>query len=82
MRGTRPARCCCSWIGPGEYSDDTQKRSLVERDAPPLLQPGSRCEHSAPFAKTSSSSSRAVDRFDAMGLDWHAEQSRSLLAPT
>jgi hypothetical protein len=24
----------------------------------------------------------AVDRFAAMGLEWHAEQSRKLLAPT
>jgi len=25
---------------------------------------------------------RAVDRFRAMGLEWHAEPSRKLLAPT
>jgi hypothetical protein len=24
---------------------------------------------------------QAADHFDAMGLDWHAEQSRKLLAP-
>jgi signal transduction histidine kinase len=64
-----------------------RQRSLVERDAPPLLQPGTYLE---PFALRALGAVRedeqrieqAVDRFDAMGLDWHAEQSRSLLAPT
>ena len=61
-------------------------RSLVERDAPPLLQPGTYLE---PFALRALGAVRedellieqAADHFDAMGLDWHAEQSRKLLAP-
>jgi class 3 adenylate cyclase len=62
-------------------------RSLVERDASPLLQPGTYLE---PFALRALGAVRedellieqAADHFDAMGLDWHAEQSRKLLAPT
>jgi class 3 adenylate cyclase len=64
-----------------------KERSLVERDAPPLLQPGTYLE---PFALRALGAVRddhllieqAVDRFAAMGLEWHAEQSRKLLAPT
>jgi class 3 adenylate cyclase len=64
-----------------------QKRSLVERDAVPLLQPGTYLE---PFALRALGAVReddllieqAVDRFAAMGLEWHAEQSRRRLAPT
>jgi class 3 adenylate cyclase len=64
-----------------------KERSLVERDAPPLLQPGTYLE---PFALRALGAVReddllieqAVDRFAAMGLEWHAEQSRRLLAPT
>jgi hypothetical protein len=64
-----------------------KERALVERDAPPLLQPGTYLE---PFALRALGAVReddllieqAVDRFAAMGLEWHAEQSRRLLAPT
>jgi hypothetical protein len=64
-----------------------QKRSLVEREAPPLLTPGLYLE---PFALRALGAVRdddllieqAVDRFAAMGLEWHAEQSRKLLGPT
>jgi class 3 adenylate cyclase len=63
-----------------------KEHSLVERDAPPLLQPGTYLE---PFALRALGTVReddllieqAVDRFAAMGLEWHAEQSRRLLAP-
>jgi class 3 adenylate cyclase len=64
-----------------------KKRSLVEREATPLLRPGIYLE---PFALRSLGAvredelliERAVERFTAMGLEWHAEQSRKLLAPT
>jgi class 3 adenylate cyclase len=64
-----------------------KERSLVERDAPKLLQPGTYLE---PFALRALGSVRedellieeAAGRFDAMGLEWHAEQSRRLLART
>jgi class 3 adenylate cyclase len=64
-----------------------KERSLVERDAPRLLQPGMYLE---PFALRALGSVRedeslideAAGRFDAMGLEWHAEQSRKLLART
>jgi class 3 adenylate cyclase len=64
-----------------------KERLLVERDAPPLLQPGTYLE---PFALRALGAVReddllieqAVDRFAAMGLAWHAQQSRSLLTPT
>jgi class 3 adenylate cyclase len=63
-----------------------KERSLVERDAPPLLQPGRYLE---PFALRALGVVRedeqlveqAADRFDAMGLEWHAEQTRKHLAP-
>jgi len=63
-----------------------KERSQVERDAPALLQPGTYLE---PFALRALGAVRedellieqAADRFGAMGLDWHAEQSRRLLAP-
>ena len=63
-----------------------KERSLVERDAPPLLQPRIYLE---PFARALGAVreydlliEQAVDRFAAMGLAWHAQQSRKLLAPT
>jgi class 3 adenylate cyclase len=64
-----------------------KRRSLIEREATPLLRPGIYLE---PFALRSLGAGRddellierAVDRFTAMGLEWHAEQSRKLLAPT
>jgi hypothetical protein len=63
------------------------ERTLVEQEAPRLLQPGTYLE---PFAlralgavcEEESLIEQAVDRFDAIGLNWHAEQSRRLLAPT
>jgi hypothetical protein len=64
-----------------------KKRSLVERDATPLLRPGIYLE---PFALRALGAVRedellieqAADRFAAMGLEWHAEQTRKRLAPT
>ena len=64
-----------------------KKRSLVEREVPPLLKAGLYLE---PFALRALGAVRdddllikqAVDRFAAMGLEWHAEQSRKLLART
>jgi hypothetical protein len=64
-----------------------KRRSLVELEATPLVRPGIYLE---PFALRSLGAvrddelliERAVDRFTAMGLEWHAEQSRKLLAPT
>jgi tetratricopeptide (TPR) repeat protein len=63
------------------------KRSLVERDAPPLLRPGTYLE---PFAlralgivrEDTELIERAIERFDAIGLEWHAQQTRSRLART
>jgi class 3 adenylate cyclase len=64
-----------------------KERWLVERDAPPLLQPGTYLE---PFALRALGAVRedellieqAANHFDAMTLDWHAEQTRKHLAPT
>ena len=64
-----------------------KERTQVERDAPPLLRAGTYLE---PFALRALGAVRedellieqAIDRFNAMGLIWHAEQSRKLLAPT
>jgi class 3 adenylate cyclase len=64
-----------------------KQRSLVERAVPTLLQSGTYLE---PFALRALGAVRedetlieqAVDRFDAMGLKWHADQSRQLLAQT
>ena len=64
-----------------------KERSLVERDVPPLLQPGTYLE---PFAMRALGAVReddllieqAVDLFAELGLESHAEQSRRLLAPT
>ena len=64
-----------------------KKRSLVERDATPLLRPGIYLE---PFALRALGAVRedellieqAIDRFTALGLEWHAEQSRKLVAST
>jgi class 3 adenylate cyclase len=63
-----------------------KERSLVERDAPPLLRPGTYLE---PFALRALGAVRedemlidqAAGRFDAIGLEWHAAQSRKLLVP-
>jgi len=64
-----------------------KERSLVERDTPRLLQPGSSLE---PFALRALGAvredgrliERAAERFDLLGLGCHAEQSRRLLAAT
>jgi hypothetical protein len=63
------------------------KQSAVEREAPAFLRPGIYLE---PFALRALGVVRedevlieqAADRFAAMGLEWHAEQSRKLLART
>jgi class 3 adenylate cyclase len=63
-----------------------KERSLVERDAPRLLRPGTYLE---PFALRALGAVRedellieqAADRFDAIGLTWHAEWSRRRLVP-
>jgi class 3 adenylate cyclase/tetratricopeptide (TPR) repeat protein len=59
-----------------------KKRSLVEREAPPLLQTGTYLE---PFALRALGAVRdddvlieqAAARFEAIGLNWHAEQTRN-----
>jgi hypothetical protein len=64
-----------------------KERSLVERDAPALLQPGTYLE---PFALRALGAVRddqalveqAIARFRAIGLTWHAEQTQKLLAAT
>jgi class 3 adenylate cyclase len=64
-----------------------KERSLVEREAPPLLRAGTYLE---PFALRALGAVRedevlieqAIDRFNGIGLTWHAEQSRRLFAPT
>ena len=63
-----------------------KEEALVERDARPLLQRGTYLE---PFALRALGAVRedhrlieqAAERFDAMALRWHAQQSRKLLAP-
>src|ERR671931_597619 len=62
-----------------------KERSLVERDAPPLLQPDTYLE---PFALRALGAVRddqalleqAIGCFQAIGLTWHAEQTRKLVA--
>jgi hypothetical protein len=62
-----------------------KERAQVERDARTLLQAGTYLE---PFALRALAAVRedhalieqAVDRFKAIGLNWHAEQSRSVVA--
>jgi hypothetical protein len=62
-----------------------KERSLVERDAPALLQTGTYLE---PFVLRALASVRddealreqAIARFQEMGLTWHAEQTRKLVA--
>lgn len=62
-----------------------KERPLVEREAPTLLRPGTYLE---PFAlralgvvrEDEALIEQAVDLFEAMGLAWHAEQSRNLIA--
>jgi hypothetical protein len=64
-----------------------RERELVEHDAPRLVQPGTYLE---PFAlralgavrEDESLIEQAADRFNAIGLNWHAEQSRRFLAST
>ena len=59
-------------------------RSRAEDEAPPFLQPGTFLE---PFALRALGAARgdeslvaqAVERFEALKLDWHAEQTRALL---
>jgi len=64
-----------------------RERTLVERDARSLMRPGSYLE---PYALRALGTvredelliERAADRFHAIGLRWHAEQTRKLLAAT
>jgi class 3 adenylate cyclase len=64
-----------------------RRRDQLEEEAAPLLRPGTYLE---PFAlralgvvrEDESLIEQAVDRFEAIGLTWHAEQSRKLLART
>jgi tetratricopeptide (TPR) repeat protein len=64
-----------------------RERAIVEQDAPALLKPGTYLE---PFAARALGAVRedpsliehAAERFDAIGLSWHAEQSRQRLAAT
>ena len=61
------------------------RRAEIEEEAPALVIPGSYIE---PFALRALGFARgdegllerAIARFDAMGMDWHAEQTRSLIA--
>jgi hypothetical protein len=61
-------------------------RVRVEEEAAPLLRPNSYLE---PFAlralgvvrKDSELLGHALDRFEALGLDWHAAETRALLGP-
>jgi hypothetical protein len=62
-----------------------KERALLEREAPPLLQPSTYVE---PFAlralgvvrEDEALVEQAVERFQAAGLAWHAEQTRKLVA--
>jgi hypothetical protein len=62
-----------------------KERSLLERDAAALLRSGTYLE---PFALRALGAVReddllieqAIGRFDAMGLGWHADQTRKLVA--
>ena len=63
------------------------ERAMVERDAPTVLRRGTYLE---PFALRALGAVRedellikqAADRFESMGLGWHADQTRRLLVPT
>ena len=74
-------------IDPQAPEQPHYQRLEFERAAPPLLRAGTYLE---PFALRALGAVRedellieqAIDRFNAMGLIWHAEQSRKLLAPT
>jgi DNA-binding SARP family transcriptional activator len=63
------------------------RRDTLERDAPPLLRPGTYLE---PFAlralgvvrKDENLAVQAVERFAAMGLEWYAAQTRAQLTAT
>ena len=58
------------------------RRETLEHDAPPLLRPGTYLE---PFAlralgvvrEDEGLTEQAVERFEALGLDWHAAQTRT-----
>jgi class 3 adenylate cyclase len=62
-----------------------ERRAEIEEEAPALLKPGSYLE---PFALRALGYARgddgliqrAVESFEAMGLDWHAAETRSLMA--
>ncbi|MDP9331622.1 MAG: AAA family ATPase [Actinomycetota bacterium] len=63
-----------------------ERRAEIEEEAPAMLQPKTYLE---PFALRALGYARAdhgliqqaVERFEAMGLDWHAAKTRSLMSP-
>jgi class 3 adenylate cyclase/tetratricopeptide (TPR) repeat protein len=63
-----------------------ERRAEIEKEAPAILKPGTYLE---PFAlralgfarKDDELLAQAIQRFEAMGLDWHAAETRNLLAP-
>jgi tetratricopeptide (TPR) repeat protein len=62
------------------------RRETIEVEAPQILRPGTYLE---PFVQRSlgyargddTLIARAMERFEGMGLSWHAEQTRALVAP-
>ena len=62
------------------------RRTEIEEEAPAFLKPGMYVE---PFALRALGYARgddelinrAIERFDAMGLDWYAAETRSLMSP-
>jgi class 3 adenylate cyclase len=63
-----------------------ERRAEIEEEAPAMLKPNSYLE---PFALRALGYARgdvglirqAIERFDAMGLDWHTAKTRSLMSP-
>jgi class 3 adenylate cyclase/tetratricopeptide (TPR) repeat protein len=63
-----------------------ERRAEIEEEAPAFLKPGMYVE---PFALRALGYARgddeliqqAIERFDAMGLDWHTAKTRSLMSP-
>jgi len=60
------------------------RRTEIENDAPAALKPGSYLEPFATralgFARSDNGLlSRAVEQFEAMGLEWHAAETKKLL---
>ena len=63
-----------------------ERRAEIEEEAPAMLKPGTYLE---PFALRALGYARgdhglikqAIERFEAMGLDWHAAKTRSVMTP-